>query len=77
MSKVLNKIKIANPLYHFNLSSEVEEYENIKTDVELVNFFHKMWGRFENQRVITDVLLAMMSFSVGTDINHKVNTLIQ
>lgn len=74
--RYLKKVKIANPLYNFRLYQEIEEYEAIKTDVQLVNFFHRMWTRFENRRVITDVVTMMMSFAVGTDIRSQVNKLI-
>ena len=76
MSKILKKVSIGNPLYNFNLHSEIKEYEKIKTDDQLVSFFHKMWTRFEDRKVITNVVTMMMSFSVGSDINQQVNKLL-
>lgn len=77
MAKVLKRIKISNPLYHFKLYKEIEEYEKIKTDVELVDFFHKMFARFEECASVLNVLTMMMSFAVGTDIKQELNKLIQ
>lgn len=72
MSNVLKKVYI-NPLRHFHLEKEIEEYEQAKDDYQLAAFYHELLSRFHDRPLILSFIYAMIGFSTGTSVNHLMN----
>jgi hypothetical protein len=71
MANVMKKITIGNPLAFFGLWSELDEYNSLKTDRELVAFFHRMLTKFSDRPLVCNFLYVMLSFSA----DHNVQSL--
>jgi hypothetical protein len=69
----IKKITTGNPLANFHLWKELDEYNVINTDQHLAEFYHKMLDRYEDRPLVYRFILAMISFSVCTDINSKIS----
>jgi len=69
----IKKIVTGNPLANFHLWKELDEYNVINTDQHLAEFYHKMLDRYEDRPLVYRFILAMISFSVCTDINSKIS----
>ena len=76
MPKVMKKITAGNPLINYELIDDYNEYESCKTDEQLKDFFHKMLEKYEHRPMILRWIYAMISFSVGYDVDKKVNDLL-
>ena len=69
MANLMKKIQIGNPLINLGLFKLYDEHEQIKTDEELANFYHKLLNACEGSEVATSMTYAMIAFSTGLNIN--------
>jgi len=77
MTNVLKKITIGNPLINFEMFDELDEYESLKTDSEIADFYHKMLNAINGKSSLLESFLwEMINFSTGIDAKSKVNELM-
>lgn len=69
----LKKLRIGSPLNYLGLKKEVQEYNRISTDEELVEFYHKLLDRaeVENRKLMSEIIYAMIGYSTGLNINPR------
>jgi hypothetical protein len=70
MVNVLKKLTAGNPLIHFKLWEELDEYDTVKTDEELCDFYHKMLNKFENRPLVSTFIMAMISYSIEINLSQ-------
>ena len=68
MVNVLKKLTVGNPLINLHLWDDLDTYEAIKSDSELVNWFHSMLDRYSHRPLVCSFINAMINHATG----HKV-----
>ena len=62
MTNVLKKVVI-NPLINFKLRNEAREYDDLQTDEELANFYHRILSKYEDRPFLCNFIYAMIGYS--------------
>lgn len=65
----IRKLKQSTPFLNFELYEEDYRYHSIKSDEELVKFFHEMLTKYEGSKFITLYLYEMIAYGVNANLN--------
>jgi hypothetical protein len=78
MTNVLKKITIGNPLINLGLNNEAEIYEELSSDEEIANFYHRLLDNCPSERTtLESFIYAMIFFSTDVDARTKVKELMK
>lgn len=76
MQNYLKKIEVGNPLINLEMWELYQEYQTLKTDEQLVNFYHKLLDIVEvfymcnrKNKVFENFIYSMIAYSTGVDVN--------
>lgn len=65
----IRKLNQSTPFLNFELYEEDYRYHSIKSDEDLVEFFHEMLSKYESSRFITLYLYEMIAYGVNANLN--------
>ena len=68
----LKKITFGNPLVNFHLWDDLEKYEAVKTDEELVSLYNELLNKYEFRPLVCSAIYAMITFSTGKSFNPSI-----
>lgn len=73
MANLLNYMEVGNPLINFELWDDYDDYNEIKDDRSLVDWYHQMLEKHSHRPLVISFLYAMMSHAVDTNIVFETN----
>ena len=64
----LKKIEGGNPLANFHLWDDLNTYNAIQTDEELVNFYHEMLSKYDHRPLVIAFVWEMINYSASGEV---------
>lgn len=64
----LKKLQTGNPLANFHLWDDLDTYNAIQTDEELVNFHHELLSKYEHRPMLINFIWEMINYSANGEV---------
>ena len=64
----LKKIEEGNPLANFHLWDDLDAYNAIQTDEELVNFHHELLTKYDHRPLVIRFIWQMINYSANGEV---------
>ena len=64
----LKKLQTGNPLENFHLWDDLNTYNAIQTDEDLVNFYHEMLSKHNHRPLVVRFIWEMINYSANGEV---------